>query len=99
MVVDILGDLIGHVSLIIHGFICNCALTLNDNVPGLDGDLDPLGDLEQFLGVAMVQLSAKVLILRDSVSCAIELGLRMPGRPISRSRLVRCPDVRFRVGR
>lgn len=29
-----------------------CVRTLNDNVPGLDGDLDPLGDLEQFLRVA-----------------------------------------------
>ena len=36
---------------------CGCAPTLNDNVPGLDGDLDPLGDLEQFLGVAVAQLS------------------------------------------
>jgi hypothetical protein len=35
-------------------------LTLNDDIPGLDGDLDPLGDLEQFLGVAVVPLSACV---------------------------------------
>jgi len=33
-------------------------LTLNDDIPGLDGDLDPLGDLEQFLGVAINPLSA-----------------------------------------
>jgi hypothetical protein len=35
------------------------ALTLNDDIPGLDGDLDPLGDFEQFLGVAVAQLSVK----------------------------------------
>ena len=32
-------------------------LTLNNDIPGLDGDLDPLGDLEKFLGVAVAQLS------------------------------------------
>jgi hypothetical protein len=30
-----------------------CPLTLDNDIPGLDGDLDPLGDLEQFLGVAV----------------------------------------------
>jgi len=34
------------------------ALTLNDDIPGLNRDLDPLGDLEQFLGVAVAQLLA-----------------------------------------
>jgi hypothetical protein len=32
-------------------------LTLNDDIPGLNGDLDPLGDLEQFLGVAVPHVS------------------------------------------
>jgi hypothetical protein len=35
-----------------------CALTLNNNIPVLDLDLDALGDLELFLRVAVVQLSA-----------------------------------------
>jgi hypothetical protein len=35
----------------------HCPLTLNDDIPGLDGDLDPLGDLEQFLGVAVPYVS------------------------------------------
>jgi hypothetical protein len=49
---------------------CGCAPTLNDDVPGLDGDLDPLGDLEQFLGVAVAQLS--VQFLHPQVShCAV----------------------------
>lgn len=33
------------------------ALTLNDDIPGLDGDLDSLGDIELFLGVAIAELS------------------------------------------
>jgi hypothetical protein len=37
----------------------NCPLTLYDDISGLDGDLDPLGDVKQFLGVA-VPLSASV---------------------------------------
>jgi hypothetical protein len=32
-------------------------LTLDDDIPGLDGDLDPLGDVEQFLGVAVPNVS------------------------------------------
>lgn len=50
---------------ILHPY--NCRLTLNDDVPGLDGDLDPLGDLEQFLGVAISLVSPSpyfLLLLR-----------------------------------
>lgn len=36
-------------------------LTLNNDIPGLDGDLDPLRDLEKFLGVAVAQLSVHFL--------------------------------------
>lgn len=36
-------------------------LTLNDHITGLDGDLDALGNLEQFLRMAMAQLSAQFL--------------------------------------
>jgi hypothetical protein len=50
-----------HVSSISRNSDRNCQLTLNGNVPGLNVDLDPLGDLEQFLGVAVAQLSAQVL--------------------------------------
>jgi hypothetical protein len=32
---------------------------LDDDIPGLDGDLDPLGDFEQFLRVAVVRLSVQ----------------------------------------
>ena len=32
---------------------------LNDDIPGLDGDLDPLGDFEQFLRVAVERLSVQ----------------------------------------
>lgn len=39
------------------------ALTLDDDIPGLNGDLDPLGDFEQFLGVAIAQLSVRFDIL------------------------------------
>jgi hypothetical protein len=46
----------------------NCALTLNNDVPGLDGDLDPLGDVEQFLRVAVAQLSAKFIAV---CGCAV----------------------------
>ena len=38
--------------------LLSCALTLNKNVPVLDGDLDALGDGEFFLRVAVAQLSA-----------------------------------------
>jgi hypothetical protein len=34
-----------------------CPLTLNDDIPGLDGDLDPLGDFKQFLGVTVPNVS------------------------------------------
>lgn len=44
--------------------------TLNDNVPGLDGDLDPLGDLEQFLRVAVAQLSVLFVHLQCIAACA-----------------------------
>jgi hypothetical protein len=32
---------------------------LDDDIPGLDGDLDPLGDFEQFLRVAVKRLSVQ----------------------------------------
>jgi hypothetical protein len=32
-------------------------LTLDNDIPSLDGDLDPLGDFKKFLGVAVAQLS------------------------------------------
>jgi hypothetical protein len=35
------------------------ARALNDDIPGLDGDLDPLGDFEQFLRVAAARLSVQ----------------------------------------
>jgi hypothetical protein len=38
-------------------FLRKCPRTLNDDIPGLDGDLDPLGDVEQFLGVAVPNVS------------------------------------------
>ena len=47
--------------------LLSCALTLNKNVPVLDGDLDALGDGELFLRVAVSHLSAKVL---DSDVCS-----------------------------
>lgn len=47
-------------------FLYLVALTLNDDIPGLDGDLDPLGDLEQFLGVAVAQLLAHVQAIGQS---------------------------------
>ena len=40
--------------------LLSCALTLNKNVPVLDGDLDALGDGELFLRVAVAQLLAIV---------------------------------------
>jgi hypothetical protein len=46
-------------------FLRKSPRTLNDDIPGLDGDLDPLGDVEQFLGVAVPNVSpcsAKSLI-------------------------------------
>ena len=58
------------------------ALTLNNDVPGLDSDLDPLGDLEQFLGMAVKNLSALVLqpevsqVLRSSPVLAASSGGR-----------------------
>lgn len=55
----------GPVALVSYYFqnsFYHCRLTLNDNVPGLDGDLDPLGDFEQFLGVAVVPMLAHVQI-------------------------------------
>ena len=48
-----------------------CALTLNDNVPGLDGDLDPLGDFKKFLRVAVTRLSAEVLVVPCFAVCAM----------------------------
>jgi hypothetical protein len=39
--------------------------TLNDNVPGLDGDLDPLGDLEQFLRVAVAKCQPRSCIVSN----------------------------------
>jgi hypothetical protein len=56
-------------------FLMRCALTLNDNVPGLDGDLDPLGDCEKFLRVAVALLSVNVLEIPCFASCAVGLGL------------------------
>jgi hypothetical protein len=54
--------------------IINGALTLNDYVPGLDGDLDPLGNFESLLRVAVVRLLAEVLAVRCFATCAIGLG-------------------------
>lgn len=41
----------------------NKSLTLDDDIPGLNGDLDPLGDVEQFLRVAIAQWSAQFLAI------------------------------------
>lgn len=57
---NVLGDLSCFVSLLPQSKSRLCALTLNNDVTGLDGDLDPRRDLEQFLGVAVAQLSAHV---------------------------------------
>ena len=45
-------------------------LTLNYDIPGLDVDLDPLGDLEQFLGVAVVPMSAHVHLVLQMLRAA-----------------------------
>jgi len=54
--------------------------TLNDNVPGLDGDLDPLGDLEQFLGVAVAQLSVPIVHLQCVGARAAQITAKRPIR-------------------
>lgn len=54
----------------------NCPLTLYDDISGLDGDLDPLGDVKQFLGVA-VPMSAcvhAILYLYDAGGWRVELA-------------------------
>jgi hypothetical protein len=56
--VGLLGDLFEDVSVVFLRDLIPCALTLNNNIPVLDLDLDALGDLELFLRVAVVQLSA-----------------------------------------
>lgn len=58
--VNVLGDLRCFISSARPKYFAWCALTLDNNVPGLDADLDPLGDFKQFLGVAVAHLSANV---------------------------------------
>lgn len=71
MVCALRGDLqkVSHRSCV---HLRNCPLTLNDDIPGLDGDLDPLGDVEQFLGVAVPIVSPcpskSLIVLRCELS-------------------------------
>jgi hypothetical protein len=65
-------------SMLAQRKVGDCAPTLNDNVPGLDGDLDPRGDIKQFLGVAVAHLSVQFSTsswLCDAL-CQGSLGLR-----------------------
>lgn len=47
--------------------------TLNDDIPGLDSNLDPLGDLEQFLGVDVLHLGG-CCGLTVSTEMVVEFG-------------------------
>jgi hypothetical protein len=60
----LLGDLSQIVSIHVH-YLRHALLTLNDDISGLDGDLDPLGDFEQFLGVAIPNVSPYPSISRS----------------------------------
>ena len=46
-------------------YLRTCPHALDNNVPGLDGDLDPLRDIKQFLGVAVIPMSAHVYPIFD----------------------------------
>jgi len=48
-------------------------LTFNDHISGLDGDLDSLGDFEQFLGMAA--RNCQLWPAFDSCACVSERGL------------------------
>ena len=58
-----------HKLLVVNSnYSAHSSLTLDNDIPGLDGDLDPLGDLEQFLRVAVL-VSALVHPCLDVLRC------------------------------
>jgi hypothetical protein len=57
-------------------------LTLNDHIAGLDGDLDPLGDFEQFLGMAA--RNCQLWPVFDICACVFPRGLEWIPGPASR---------------
>jgi hypothetical protein len=56
-------------------------LTLDDHVTSLDGDIDPLGDLEQFLGMAAH--NRQLLFPLNVRASALERGFDYDSRPAS----------------